>query len=398
MNADRLHALLHILKDELSNTSIVSELSSLQEALQQQIQQPNSSNQEQLGEALKTTQEAINRSTVDNLSPAWAEMIREIGFDDCLGKALQSRINESFKRAEVTPTLVKEDIDEIVARLEQLEAAVKDGTSAFETLSIGAERLQPGDCELGFMVPRAAVESRLLDFADECREFDLIFGTFSEIATGSRQHFKIRTVSSSDLSVFLDSTPAVVALIAAATEQIIAVYKQLLEIRKLRSEMLAQDVPKEALESIDEHANSRMGKAIDEITIEVMAKNNWLNNDNGRNNELSNALKISLSKLANRIDKGFHIEVRIGELPAPEEDSEEGQDATADALRENAATIKAATETLQFINLEGDPLLALPEVVTEESAANPTDSTDRPAKSGRSAKGSKKKSAKRKLD
>ena len=334
----------------MSRTSIVSELSSLQNALQQQIQQSHPNNQTQLGESLKAVKSAIDRSAVDDLSPAWAEMIREIGFDDILGEALRARIDDSFKQADITPTLVKEDIDELVARLDQLDTAVNEGISAFEILSIGAEQLEPGDCELGFMVPRVAVESRLLDFADECREFDFIFGTFSEIATGSREHFQIRTVSSSDLSVFLESTPAVVALVAAATERIIAIYKQLLEIRKLRSEMLVQAVPKEALESIDEHANKRMGEAIDEIAVEIMASNSSSNGE-GRSNELSNALKISLSKLANRIDRGFHIEVRIGELPEPEAGGEEDDDAPDDSLHENAATIKAAAEALQFIGL-----------------------------------------------
>ena len=97
MNADRLHALLRILKDELSRTSIVSELSSLQNALQQQIQQSHPNNQTQLGESLKAVKSAIDRSAVDDLSPAWAEMIREIGFDDILGEALRARIDDSFK-------------------------------------------------------------------------------------------------------------------------------------------------------------------------------------------------------------------------------------------------------------------------------------------------------------
>lgn len=371
MNADRLNALLHLLRDDFNKTKLPQRIEKLSNALQQLVQQQHPNHQQAVGAALKEVQTALDESEIDELSPAWKEMLSEIGYTESLGDAARIRLNESFKQADVTPTLVKEEVDVLKNEITGLHNAVNQGISAFETLSIGAEELDPGECELGFMVPREAIEYRLDAFASECREFDFIFGTFSEVVTGHRDHYRISTISSSDLSVFLDSAPAVAALVATAAERIVAFYKQLLEVRKLRSEMLKQDVPKEAFKAIDEHSNSKMSNAIDEIAKGIMVDHGD-KHDSGRRNELENSLRISLQKLANRIDRGYHIEVRIGLLPEPEE----GDEAMDEELQANADAIHKASKPLEFIRLEGDPILSLPEV-EEKPSPKPAKKTPR---------------------
>lgn len=367
MNADRLNALLHLLREDFNKTRLPQRIEKLSNALQQLVQQQHPNHQQAVGAALKEVQAALDESEIDELSPAWKEMLSEIGYTESLGEAARIRLNESFRQADVTPTLVKEEVDVLKDEITRLNNAVNQAISAFETLSIGAEELDPGECELGFMVPREAIKYRLDAFANECKEFDFIFGTFSEVVTGHRDHYRISTISSSDLSVFLDSAPAVAALVATAAERIVAFYKQLLEVRKLRSEMLKQDVPKEAFKAIDEHSNSKMNNAIDEIAKSIMVEHGK-KHDSGRKNELENSLRISLQKLANRIDRGYHIEVRIGLLPEPEEEGE-----TVDTeLQANADAIHKASKPLEFIRLEGEPILSLPEVEEEP--------TQRPAK------------------
>lgn len=355
MNADRLHVFLKLLREDFRRTNLPQRMEQLSSALQQLVQSPNPNNQQAVGNAKKEALKGAEESEIEDLSPAWKEMLVEIGYADSLGDAVSRRLNESFKQANITPNIVKEEVDELKNEIKTLNNAVTSGISVFEALSVGAEELDPGACELGFMVPREAINFRLDEFAKECKEFDFIFGTFSEVVTGHRDHYKISTISSSDLSVFLDSLPAVAALVATAAERIVAFYKQILEVRKLRSGMLEQGVPKEALAKIDEHTNSKMSNAIADIAKEIIEEQGD-KHDAGRANELENSLRISLQKLANRIDRGYHIEVRIGQLPEPtkEEPGDEDLQASADAIHK-------ATKPLQFIRLEGDPILSLPE-------------------------------------
>lgn len=163
------------------------------------------------------------------------------------------------------------------------------------------------------------------------------------------------------MSVFLDSAPTVAAAVTIAAERILAVYKQMLEIRKSRAELLTQDLPKDAFDKIDENVNSRMYKAIEEVSDDIIDQHKS-KHQNGRDNELKNGLIIALKKLANRIDRGFHIEVRIGELPEPEDGEEVDEE-----LAEHSEIIKGASKSLEFIHLEGEPMLQL-----KEEASPPT--------------------------
>lgn len=363
MNANRLNALLHLIQKDFQHTQLPQRITELSAALQAYIQSQNNNQratqQQKLSNSLKVVLEAAEKTTLDDLSPAWREMIEEIGYSNSLGGAVVKRLNEAFKQSDITPQIVKEEVDLLNQELTNLGNAVTQITASFKLLSIGKEDLEHGSSELGFLIPRESIDYRLDAFAKECKEFDFIFGTFSEIVTGDRSHYKINTISSSDLSVFLDSLPAVSALVATAAERVVAFYKQILEVKKLRSEMLKQGISEEALSAIDESQNTKMANEIENLTTQIIEK--YKNNhEPGRVNELKNSLVMSLHKLANRIDRGMHIEVRIAEIADNGED-----DAEIDQDLENATNdIQRVTKSLQFIRPDGDPILSLPEEIT----------------------------------
>jgi hypothetical protein len=72
-------------------------------------------------------------------------------------------------------------------------------------------------------------------------------------------------------------------------------------------------------------------------------------------------LRLALKKIANRVDRGFNIDVRVA--PPETTEAEEGEEADPEEA-ENLKyyeMIEAASENLQFLRLEGDPILSLPE-------------------------------------
>ncbi len=364
MNAERLHALVLKLKGDLSETKLINRLQQLQGSLQQVMNQPNPNHQQAVGEALKSVYEALENSIVDDFSPAWTELLKDIGYFDYLGSQLKNNLDDVFSRTQITPTIAIEEIQKWLAELTKLQSAVDQLSKALPNLYIGAEELDPGQCELGFIIPREAVDSRLDEFTNELKEFGIIFRTFSEIATGKCENFQIRTISSSDLMIYLHAIPVIAALVAAAIERIISIYKQLLEIRKLRQELSSQEVPDKALKGLDEHANTKMAKAIETITIDIM-KEHYKGPDDGRKNEVTNALRISLNKIANRIDRGYNVEVRMEPLHSyDEENNEEHADTASSDEQKYLEIISKCAPSLQFMHLDGDPILKLPEKAT----------------------------------
>ena len=230
---------------------------------------------------------------------------------------------------------------------------------SFEVLKIGEEELAPGECDLGVLIPRAFVHDRLDEFADELKELNEIFEVFAEVATGKRPNFRIKTISSTDLSVLLEIAPIVGKLIVSALTDVIAVYKQIIDIKLGLKKLAETNVPQKALQHVEDHANEKMNKEIDTIVVKVLSQR-YEGLDSGRVNELKMALTIQVSKLADRVDRGFNIEVRMQQPALTNEDVE--PDAATKALVENYNEIKEASENLQFLKSEGPPILHLTEV------------------------------------
>lgn len=229
----------------------------------------------------------------------------------------------------------------------------------FRALKIASEDLDPGECELGVLVPRAFLGNRLDRFATELEELNQIFGVFAEVASGSRPGFEIKTISSTDLSVYLEVGAIVGACIATSVERIVALYKQLLEIRKTQAELTKLGVDKKNLKGLEDHANGVMETGIERLVKEIMSEY-MPKGEAGRKNELSIELKFAMKKIANRIDRGFNIEVRMEE---PNVEAEDPESATVDerALLAAHARVSQASANLQFLKLEGEPILQLAE-------------------------------------
>ena len=85
--------------------------------------------------------------------------------------------------------------------------------------------------------------------------------------------------------------------------------------------------------------------------------------DNARKNELENSVVISLNKLANRIDHGFNVEIRVEPLPQPAEGAtvSKEQQTKINLVK----SIQQSSKNIQFIETDGESILELPEGKTE---------------------------------
>ncbi len=361
MNVERLHAIAIALQGDLLRTSLPDNLQQLVSALQNQISEPSQPDyQQQVSVFYEVLRNALESSAVNTFSPTWRQVLIEVGAAELLGLELDERVGEIFSRNQITPSVAHQKLQIIFTEIQTLSSSIDQMLDSFRKLKIGSEELPVGDCEVGVLVPRTFVNNRLDKFSEELGELNQIFSVFAEVATGGRPGFEIRAISSSDLSIFLDAAPAAAACIAVAIERIIALYKQLLEIRKLQGELANQGLAKNSLKGIEDHANGLMEQGI-EILVKELLADFYKADDSNRKNELSIELKYALKKVANRVDRGFNIEVRMTEPEATESDSDEQEDAAAKTATSHHARIARASKTLQFLKLEGDPILSLTE-------------------------------------
>jgi hypothetical protein len=369
VNAERLHAIALAIREDLATTSALPTLGQLRDALQSQVNSPaEPSYQVQVATSLDTLLSALASAPSNTFSPTWIQVVEELGVAHLLGERLAAGIREIFERNQITPSVAAAEVGVLTGEVEAMSTRLDQLVAALDHFHVGAEELGVGEAEVGVLIPRAAVGSELQRLGSEFEVLQKLLGPFLELATGSRPPIQVSTISSSDFGVFLDVAPRAAALLAVAVERVVALYKNLLEVRELRQKMADQGVPAANLAGVDEHANSVMAEGIDQVSAEVIARAvNSLSES--RLNELGIEVHWSLNGIANRIDAGFNIDVRDGK-PIEDED-ENNPSSSSEALR----IIHAASPNLRFINRTGKPILSLPEGVSEQGVPDTYEST-----------------------
>ncbi len=351
-------------KSDLDGTGLLHRLYDLQKALQEVINRPEPHHHEAVGHALRAVYEAIDHSEADGFGPSWTGLLAASGFGGVLGSALRANIEAAYRQNNITPSIAKEEIQQHINDLERLSSVAERATGALGELGKGSEDLVAEECEVGFTIPRGAVEGRLDKFIEELREFDGIFRILSEVATEEPGSYELRSLGSSDYAVFLKADAVVAALVASSMERIIVVYQQLLEIRRLRNELSDQDVPSEVFDRLDTYANSKMAKAIEDIAINLVLEY-YPSEDGKRARQLVVELGAVLSMLANRIDRGYRVEVRTPLQPVS---GAEGQAASDLTLPPHFVVIRRAARALAFVRPDGEAILELSESTKSRKA------------------------------
>ncbi len=121
--------------------------------------------------------------------------------------------------------------------------------------------------------------------------------------------------------------------------------------------MEKQELPENVVSGVETHANKVMQEGIEKASVEIVNQF-YVGQDVGRKNELTVQVRLSMNMLANRIDHGVNVEVRV-EPPAATDPK-----AKDETVKKSVAAIQAATPNMQFLKLEGPPLLQLPQTRT----------------------------------
>lgn len=363
MNVERLHSVAAAIVADFKKTRCVNIVEQLVSALQNMANQPQQpSHQAQVSKAREELAEVLVSSDLNYFSPTLKQVLEEIGVADYIGSDLHAVIEEIISRNAITPSVAHAELNKVLQGLKTIASSAEGFVDACSVFGIGEEVLEPGECEVGVLVPRLFVDNQLDKLGVEIGELDKIFRVFAEITTGSRPGFKVRTVSTTDFSIFIDMAPAVAACVAVSVERMVALYRQLLEIRKLQNGLKEQGLRENDLKGIADYANGHMNNGIDALVKELIDEH-CVKADAGRKNELSIELRYTLKKIANRIDRGFNLEVTM----APPAKPVEGKDAVSGKKGDEAKlemylkTIDGAAEGLQFLKLDGKSILSLSE-------------------------------------
>ena len=106
-----------------------------------------------------------------------------------------------------------------------------------------------------------------------------------------------------------------------------------------------------------------MTQEVSEIAKQLVSEFGSKELPKGRPHELEIEIKRSLTAIAGRIDDGYNISVRTGELPSTPEDEEVSEESAQ--LARYASDVQERSQALTFMNLTGSPILGLSRSVEE---------------------------------
>lgn len=367
MNVERLHRVAQLISDELTEGSTLEQVDLLMDGLRTVTSTPtDAQGQQRLSEARTQLLQTLPSAPSNAWPSSDRQILDEIGISNVIGQALLDRIEEVLVRNQMTPSVALSELEPIRDRLDELVQHLTDLVKSLTFFEIGRDDVVD-NYEVGIAIPRPEVRnSSLPKLGEEFVEWQKILAPFEELAGVGVADFQVRAISSSDFSLYLAAIPPVALFITKAVNEVLDAYQKLLNIKRMRSEMAAE-IPEDKLSDIDDYANFLMTQELTRAATELVAQSEAL--DAGRRNEVEVAVRISLNKIANRIDAGYSIDIRTPPLPSEPQPSEDGEvDQEALDAYNQAAEIKELTERVKRLEARGSRIIELPEADADSAA------------------------------
>ena len=384
MNLERFHNILETGWNDINDSEMIVHFGKLVNNLLQLTGEPaDADHQKNVVQSRSALLEILKASPSNDYPPSWKNILQGYGLSYYLAENILAAVNKAFEGNDITPQAVYEALQSVQSELVEFHEVTSRILLGFKKLDVETEYLEEGDVEIAYTVPRELYEGSPSKLGKEFREIELLLKPFAEMAIGHAQEFKVRSISSSDFMIVLGvagvsilGAAKVVRLIAAAVLDIIVAYKNVVEIRLMKSKLGnivgASDQRDAATAALEALVQAKIDTGMAEAAGRLFEKFNAIE-DEGRANEIRNHVELNMKKIAARIDHGFEIETRMGELPEPklegelgegEGDGVEGQE--IERLREALETISAAHREQLTFEREGEPILSLPDPSDDE--------------------------------
>jgi hypothetical protein len=288
-----------------------------------------------------------------SITPSQAATIAEMGGGEFFDPRIADEVRESISTNAMTPSVASTFVQGLAQRRAGFLQNVKRTQDGLEKLNVRETPLAPGQADLSFLIPRELFDNSLGAFAKEVGFISRLLQNVSEGLTGQREQAQLEGLSSSVPTITVESTAAVIAVLALIVDKFLGAWERIEKIRKMRNELSEMGLKGAAVEELSEQVTNTVEEIVEESTSLVLK---GYNGPLERKNELGIGVTTDVRRLFGQIERGLTIEFRAE--PAPNDD----QGSTKDL-----ATIADVGRQLNFPAPANEPLLlAGPEVLEGE--------------------------------
>lgn len=316
MNTGRFRSTLEIIINEFQDLQILDLLNHLHVSFKNAIRQPDTETTLVFKDSFSKLSNALNKAPSNAVSPIRRMILDEINATPNIGMGLLNRITKIISADKVTPVSAEPLIQKTLAEVRAFHENVVNIINSFSKLKIDHDELKEGDFEIATSLPQGLADSNLERLEQEVHELDRCLKTFNEIASGDTKSINVKILSSSDWQFFLGCLPEVAACFALAIERIVALYKNHLEIRKLKLELAEKKAPEKVMEPLKEYLQEFVQEELRKIA-EGLVNEFYKGADTGRRNELNNAAVNAVKYLTDRMDHGAIFQAEAKEPKEP---------------------------------------------------------------------------------
>ena len=368
MLAETVAEILTEIVGEFTQFEILESFELTISALQNLAGSPSPAFQTEVNEQKISLLKALTSTKFNNYPIGLQLYIAEMEVGEILPPALAAEVERAFTGNDLTPAITLEKMLGIEKQAKRLVQEAASYINSSEYFEIYPQAPEGDEFEFSITIPRESVSNELDNFGRELVKLDKLLGVFSEIATGSRDDFKIKTISSSALNVVLESGPAVAVMIATALERISTLYERLLNIIQLHKEMKKNSLPDAMLKEMEKFLQKSFKDEIENAAKDI--EDGLLRKiEATRRQELKTELRNTLKELANRYDRGYVFDVR-GSPSGNEAEADEGEPAKGTPAWQRQI-VASKRERLRYFKVEDKPILGLPEPEKDQDYLQP---------------------------
>ncbi|WP_262298588.1 hypothetical protein [Microvirga sesbaniae] len=362
MNAERLKGVVDFLLARERKINIQQALQAFVSALNNLVGSPtHPPYQTEVAERLTELDNGV-RKFYNQLTPAEIKSIEGIGGLPFFSSELVDTLKDAVAQNAMTPAVVQQRTNELIGKRQAFLETLTNTSNSLTQLGINSDSLEEGEAEIGFQIPRDIFENELDGLIGELRAIRRIIRAFSELATGSVEPIEVRQISTSDPFFFFGLDVATVTQLGLVVVWALDRWKQVEEIRKLRSETRKnKSFSEEEIKTFfDKKIEDTVKAAIDQKTTELVGP---ADGKAGRKEEQRADISWALESLLARIERGMTVEVRF--LPPTASATDESGGASGQT--EDFQTLSELAPQLVFPAADAAPVLAIPRAEPEKS-------------------------------
>ncbi|HTB00887.1 MAG TPA: hypothetical protein VK804_10460 [Bradyrhizobium sp.] len=351
MNASHLRGIVNRLLDLDASQQVQTRLNHFDAALSANASGSNPQTQNALASAQAAAISAVN-ATFSSLTPQQKRDIAELNAEQYFSEFLPNEVAEWLRQLQVAPNVGRTGLHNFIVGRQSFVAGMAATREAFDRFGIPSDDLEPGQSEIEVTLPRSLFENNLHGLQRELEVLNKIIRVFYEINNVTPGPIEVKNISTTDPVLTVAVVANVAMAIGNAVKFCIDILNGAYSLRKAMKDARKSGMVEEKLiVQIEVTIHNGIDGKIKEAAEQAVAN---YSGDVGRRNELEMYTNRAVKMLLERIERGMQIVPRA--LPPPPEPDE---DMDGEARNKMFAELASIANSLEFPQVEGDPLLQL---------------------------------------